>query len=239
MSNVVYVNFKTKQIEYSEIEQQLIAPSLNMFEHFDEQVQLIKNRYGDKPLPSFIYVQNFRASKFDTYGYGNVHSSIHQYRPKKGERWNKPCPLPADLRAIDAYLKTKKGETVQLGYKSDPFQWLDMKYGNTKATLELANKYGVTLVLNTMSDLVAHDEYFELVVAGGHVVKVMMGYIGETEEESRRNSPGAPSLKRRELAIEKLEAIGAKVERVYKKRKASTKSKHTAGNSFATLKKLV
>jgi hypothetical protein len=150
----------------------------------------------------------------DTYGRGNVHNSIHQYKPTKGGQFNNPVPFPADLYQIYKKIKASKGQTLTLGHKSDPFQWLDCKYKNTLKTLKLAKRYGVKLKINTISDLVAHDDYIELLKDVASEVVINIGFINEGlqgDEIERLASPGAPSIARRVKAMGKLALNGIKV----------------------------
>lgn len=238
MKNVINVDFKRRMIisgpsfETRESTARDLFnqdPPQDMFSHFDHMIQCIEARFGDE-LPSHgpIYKQTFKGPIFDTYGHGCAHNSIHQYRPKKNEPWNRPIPFPADLRAIETYLKKNKNRVLRLGKKSDPFMWLDGKYSVTKSTLELANKYNVSLVIHTMSDLCACPDYLELIKAGGHSIVMQMGFgelIGVKSPEGfsgysgtdalerieRMVSPGAASILRRKHAIEKLKEAGVEV----------------------------
>lgn len=214
MHNLIRIDFKNKSIIHNQ--HQLIDETvdpLDMFEQFDFSFKCLQARFGEN-LPKHIvepYVPNFKDFMFDTYGHGNVHSSKHQYQPTKKERetWNKPGPILSDLRSIDKFFSSlEPGSFAVLGLKSDPFQWLDQKYKSTRNTLKLANKYKIKLQLNTMSDLCAHDEYIQLIKAGDHTVNMNMGIEGLTEEQERVLSPGAPSLKRRQIAIDKLRDSG-------------------------------
>lgn len=224
MNNLIHINFKTRSLEPAWYRNEIpeVTIDKNMFEVFDETMVGFHARFGQVPLKNYTYPQKF-GTKFDTYGFGCVHNSIHQYRPKKNELWNRPCPIMANLRDIDTFLSKQSGKTIQLGHKSDAFMWLEQKYKMSRHTLELANKYGVKLEILTISDLVAHVDYLDLIKMGDHTVKMIMGYQDETDEESRIISPGAPSIKRRLLAIDKLKEFGIVVELIYKKRTLKSK----------------
>lgn len=210
MSKVVFYDFINKRyLETSARADQEPAPAVDMFGEFDAHIKGIVNRFGDKEFrASLPYAQSFKAS-FDTYGHGCTNNSLHEYQPKPADHWNRPFPVPADLRAIDRFLQGKAGQTIRVGGKSDPFMWMDKKYRVTKYTLELANKYGVKLELYTMSDLCANSDYADLLVAGDHTVVMRLGYANETLE--RRASPGAPSMARRLHAIAELQSRGVTV----------------------------
>lgn len=186
-----------------------------MFEKFDHSITCIVARYGDNPPPQApIFEQSFRGNIFDTYGHGNVHNSIHQW--KGGKYWNRPIPFPADLRKIESYLKKNSGKVLRLGQKSDPFMWMDHTYSVTKFTLELALKYDVQLSIQTMSDLCAHDDYLDLIKQGNHQVVIHFGFEEIQDEQAERVlSPGAPSLKRRFSAFQKLKDAGVDCIQMY------------------------
>lgn len=227
MSTVIAVDFKrrmVRDIPLSELTQERQEPT--MFEYHDQMVSNICARHNEEPLEQgYVYKQSMKSSMFDTYGYGNVHNSLHQY--SGGKYFNSPYPMPADLKAIDKFLNKNSGRVVGLGDKSDPFMWMDQKYQITKSVLILANKYKVTLFIETMSDLCAHDEYLKLLSEGDHTIQMIMGFeetkakliksrYGREMEESSEQiekavSPGAPSLRRRQKAIEKLNCCGVNV----------------------------
>ena len=153
---------------------------------------------------------NRELQAIDSYGRGNFHNSVHQYKGPKGW-WNSPMPFGADLVAIERYLKSMSGETVRFGLKSDPFMWLDCKFNFTKKVLQLATRYGVRLAIHTMSDLCGHDDYLELIEEGGHTVRMQLGVGEGLDLLERRLSPGAPSVKRRLTAVYRLRDAGVSV----------------------------
>lgn len=189
----------------------------DMFEEFDHTIECMEARFGEnQPEGGVISPIPKTGMIFDTYGRGNAHDSIHQYRPGPNVKWNRPMPFPVDLREIDKFLKARSGKVVKLGSKSDPFMWMDHKYEITKNTLRLANQYGVQLFIETMSDLCAHDDYLELLKAGKHTISMHLGFEEYFESEraypsksvERQVSPGAPSVQRRLKALAKLRDSG-------------------------------
>ncbi len=231
--SLIAVNFKTRQIV-----ERVNAPALeehpadtgreltdaDLFADFDHKIECIQNRFGDTPPHGgVVYNGAVTAKGFDTYGRGNVHNSIHQWRPKtpaEKDAWNRPMPFPADLRKIDKGLRKLTGKTVRVGLKSDAFMWMDRKYNVTLSTIKLATKHGVKLEFHTMSDLCAHDDYISELKAGGHSVVMQVGFqhmLSDVESNSleRKISPGAPSIPRRLEAIEKLTKAGVSVRKVY------------------------
>lgn len=169
----------------------------------------IEARYGDEqPKGGVVYKTpvDLKNRTIDSYGRGNVHNSIHQYKPKSSQWWNRPMPFPSDLRPIVKALKA--GGEWTLGAKSDGFMWMDRRYRHTYKVLQLAKHYKVKLTIHTMSDLVAHDDYIHLLK--GHTIVMNMG-SGESEAQELLDSPGAPSLKRRIEAVQTLLHSGIEV----------------------------
>lgn len=227
---LIYVDFKLRRVvsnavEYTRrgmsLENELVRPDreTDRIGHWKYMINCIEARYGsDQPEQGCVYKQPLKMAIFDSYGYGCVHNSIHQYRG--GKYWNKPFPMPADLSAIEAYLKRFKGKVLRLGYKSDPFMWMDQKYGITKSILEIANENDVQLVIHTMSDLCAHEDYLSLLVRGKHSIIMQCGFDDvrlRTDKIERCVSPGAPSIARRESALRKLVDAGVECQQVWTK----------------------
>jgi hypothetical protein len=174
-------------------------------------IDRLEARFGDSQLKGgMINLNSVKVTKskvyIDSYGRGNTHNSIWQYKAKTN--WNRPMPFPSMTYTIRKAFETYKNKEFVLGYKSDPFMWADMKYGTTKEVLRLAQLNNIKLTIETMSDLVAHDNYLELLQ--GCIIVMNMGSGDENTE--REDSPGAPSIARREKAVEKLKEYGIKVQ---------------------------
>lgn len=153
----------------------------------------------------------------DTYQHGDVANVSHEtsFSSKKKRNWNKPHPFPSDLAKI--YKAVDKSKRVVLGKNSDPFMWMDNKYGLTKALLgRLVSSFNGSLEINTRSDLVAHDDYVALLTQLPNVTVRMFIPIGP-EYKCRLTEPGAPSKKRRILALKKLKEAGIRIESFEKK----------------------
>ena len=227
-NNILYVNFKTRRLVESRNEtvnspqevKETFRDNETVFERYDRTITSIQARFGENQPTGGCIVKS-AASKhgdvvsLETYGRGDCHNSLHKHEVKtkllKTGNWNAPMPFPVDLKMIDKVLSKNKNKTLAMGYASDPFQWLDQKYKNTHSTLQLANKHGVKLKIETMSDLCAHDDYIDLLIDGGHEIIMHMGIEGFTDAQERLLSPGAPSLNRRHAAISKLLSVGVKV----------------------------
>jgi hypothetical protein len=177
-----------------------------------ELIDRLKDRYdGCMPEHGIVYPTPVKVLKnkilVDTYGYGDVANSQHDtnYINRDVKTWNRPQPFPADYNVLDAKLKNIGDKTVILGNKSDPFMWMDMKYQFTKYTLRKIK--GCKLEIYTRSDLIAQDEYIELLDKNNTTINI---YIPKhrNDELARCEEPGAPSVKRRLQAVEKLKSLG-------------------------------
>lgn len=221
--SVIHVDFRKRLVSTgpvgSAIEHRDFEPvrTSDPIGHWKYMVRCIEARFGDKPPKSgFVYKQKLNTAIFDSYGYGCIHNSIHQYRG--GKYWNEPMPMPADLELIEKYLERMSGKVLRLGYKSDPFMWMDMKYKITKSIIEMANSNNITLMIDTMSDLCGHDDYLALLRGHDHMISMHMGFKRPelaTDQIERLVSPGAPSFKRREQALSRLANAGIEVRRIY------------------------
>jgi hypothetical protein len=183
---------------------------------FNIIVQRIAARFGDcQSKGGVINTKSYKVLKnkvyIDSYGRGNIHNSKWQWRPKTSaekSNWNRPMPFPSNPFDIEPLFKEHRSKEFVLGWRSDAFMWTDQRYGITKEVLLLVNYHGVNLTIETMSDLVAHDDYLQY-IAGCTVVMNM----GSGDENTERNdSPGAASIARRETAVAKLREHGIKVQ---------------------------
>lgn len=226
--SLIYIDFKRRQVVENIAEacrslspKETFRTAPDRLGHFDHMIEGIQARYGSKqPDSGCVFKQPLKSNIFDSYGYGCIHNSIHQYRG--GKYWNEPMPMPADLRAIETYLKKRAGKVLRLGSKSDPFMWMDHKYQITKSILEIANENDIQLVIHTMSDLCAHNDYAYLLKNGDHSIVMHMGFehLKDSPSEAletleRLVSPGAPSMKRRQMAVNKLKDMDVDVRLEY------------------------
>jgi hypothetical protein len=197
---------------------------------------MIAARFGDKqPRGGVVftssirhkstYADNSEYAVIDTYGRGDTHNIIHsgsdfasKYKGNTQGYWNRPTPFPSDITQILSAFKNLK--QVKLGCDSDPFMWMDKKYNITLEVLKQLNNSPVeTLVIQTRSDLVAHDDYLnailDLIKSGKNIhVSIYRPVVNSVvcdENLLRLLEPGAPSIKRREHAFNKLKESGVSV----------------------------
>lgn len=200
-----------------------IVTQTSLAEEWESMKDSLNARFGPhQPKNGIVVKQPLTKYKneywLDTYGRGCVHNSIWEpFRTslKRRSIYNRPMPFPCDFYAIEKILKRYEGKTLNLGLKSDPFMWMDSKYGHTKRVLMLAQKYNVSFIIHTMSDLIAHSDYIDLLK--GHSVVMNLG--SGVDQDERENSPGAPSVTRRQKAVEVLREFGIKVDTIVMKQK--------------------
>jgi hypothetical protein len=126
---------------------------------------------------------------------GNIHNNVWQKDFASGVE-QKP-QLVGDLKGT-------LGKEVPKG-GTDPFAWMDTKYGATKKALE--QNYDKPLTINTRSDLIAHDDYIALLNPSKHKINIHV-LSPENDRITRILEPGAPSTKRRLAAAKKLQDMG-------------------------------
>lgn len=175
----------------------------------------IAARYGDSQPKVGTIIPVVPTRGFDSYANGCVHNSKWQYasarkRLKGTGHWNAPAPFPVNLIQQFERMEQVEGQDKRFtfGIQSDPFQWFELRYRSTERMLIAADYLDIRFNIETMSDLVAHYDYIGLVAK--HTVIMNMG-SGSDEEQERLDSPGAPSLKRRRIAVKRLIEHGVKV----------------------------
>lgn len=163
------------------------------------------------------------AFEVDTYGRGCVHDCVYCYA--KAELtvhgyWNKPFPMPVDISEIWKTFYTvfetdksskwrpimEKRIPIRIGSMSDSFMFMDQKYGVTKELLRILDYYKYPYLVFTRSDLVAHDEYIELL--NSDLCTIQMSISSTDDKMNKLIEAGAPSAKRRLKALQKLTRAG-------------------------------
>lgn len=163
------------------------------------------------------------AFEVDTYGRGCVHNCVYCYA--KAELtvhgyWNNPYPVPVDLNEIRKVFYTvfetdkkskwrdilEKRIPIRIGSMSDSFMWMDDKFKVTKEFLRILDFYDYPFVVFTRSDLIAKDDYLSLIRKD--LAAIQFSISSTNEELNRKIEPGAPSAKRRLLALEKITKEG-------------------------------
>lgn len=182
---------------------------------FNGPVKLINHHYSCQEC---LY-----AFMVDTYGRGCVHNCSYCYARSElvvHGYWNKPFPMPININdvwkifytVLETDKKSKwrqiieKRIPIRIGYASDSFMWMDLKYKITQELIKLLNNYKYPYIVATRSDLVAHDTYIKLM--DSDLCSVQMSIISTNEEVNKKIEHGAPSANRRLKALEKLNEAG-------------------------------
>ena len=163
------------------------------------------------------------AFEIDTYGRGCTHNCSYCYAKEILTRhgyWNEPQPFPlnlADVRKIFyTVFETDKSSKwreileaktpLRLGSMSDCFMWMDKKYKVTYELLKILKFYQYPHIVFTRSDLVAHDDYID--VLDKNLCSIQFSICGGNEKISKVLEPGSPSVERRLTALKKLNEEG-------------------------------
>jgi hypothetical protein len=178
----------------------------------DRAHQLISARFASNTPKSLISaIENAKQGGHDEpYAFGDIHSVVHGTirDGKKEQHWNNPMPMPMKVKDVQGHL----GKRVAQG-GSDPFMWMDQKYGLSKDVLK--NHRNKPLKISTRSDLIAQDDYMKHLDPKKHSVEIHV--FGDNERQNRQMEPGAPSFSRRMKAAQKLRAAGIPVTIVHDK----------------------
>lgn len=163
------------------------------------------------------------AFEVDTYGRGCVHNCVYCYA--KAELtvhgyWNNPFPMPVDITELWKVFYTvfetdrkskwrsilEKRIPIRIGSMSDSFMWMDQKFKVTQEFLKLLKHYKYPYIIFTRSDLIAEDNYIDLL--DKNLCSVQMSIASTNDEMNKKIEPGAPSAKRRLVALKKLNEAG-------------------------------
>jgi len=159
------------------------------------------------------------AFELDTYGRGCTHNCTYCYSLEMLTGygyWNRPHPMPVDIGEIRKIFATvfetdrrnkwrsvmEKRVPLRLGSMSDCFMKMDRKYRVTHEVLKLLRHYRYPYIIFTRSDLVADDEYLD--VMDRDLASVQFSISGGNESLTKKLEPGAPSVADRLTALRKL-----------------------------------
>lgn len=161
--------------------------------------------------------------EIDTYGRGCVHNCTYCYARAEltvHGYWNNPIPVPVDINAIRQVFysvfetdRSNKYRSImeqriplRIGSMSDSFMWNDAKFKVTKELLKILSFYEYPYIVFTRSDLIARDDYAELI--NPKLAAVQQSICSINEDLNKKLEPGAPSAKRRLEALQKLAKQG-------------------------------
>ena len=147
-------------------------------------------------------------TRLDTYGCGCQHDCSYCYAKSLlnfRDLWNNTSPSVADITKIESKIKTlKRGTILRLGGMTDCFQPCEKQFKVTYKTIQLLNKYGIHYLIVTKSDLVASDEYVNIMDKTLAHIQIT---ITSTDDNLALTYEKATPSSKRIIAIEKLEAL--------------------------------
>lgn len=112
-------------------------------------------------------------------------------------------PFPLNIDQGYDYIKKNAGHyEFTESKKTDAFMWMDRKYKVTRNILQALSDHDRTVTIVTRSDLVAHDDYMEIIkIIRDATVWLLVDHTLESH-------PGCPSVKRLLIAYDKLRKNG-------------------------------
>ena len=161
--------------------------------------------------------------EIDTYGRGCVHNCTYCYARAEltvHGYWNNPIPVPVDINEVrkvfySVFETTRPNKyreimeqriPLRIGSMSDSFMWNDSKFKVTKELLKILRFYKYPHLIFTRSDLIARDDYAELL--DPKLAAVQQSISSINDDLNKKIEPGAPSAKRRLEALQKLAKQG-------------------------------
>lgn len=152
--------------------------------------------------------------RLDTYGCGCSHDCKYCYAKSLlnfRKLWNPTDPAVADIGKIKKQIQKiangKCGEikAIRLGGMTDCFQPIEGTHKVTYETIKLLNEYRVPYLIVTKSDLVASDEYLEILDKDLAHIQIT---VTTTYDDLSLSYEKAVVPSRRIAAIEKLQSLG-------------------------------
>lgn len=161
--------------------------------------------------------------EMDTYGRGCIHDCAYCYSKVELTShgyWNQPFPMPRDITTVWKTFYTvfetskphkwreilEKRVPLRIGSGSDGLMYIDRKYRVTYELLKLLKYYNYPYIIVTRSDLVAHDDYLE--VMDPNLASIQLSIPSMNDDLIKKIEPGAPDATRRLKSIQKLTRSG-------------------------------
>lgn len=125
--------------------------------------------------------------------------------------WNPAEPAVASVQKIKRKLLKFKdcGKVIRLGGMTDCFQPVERAYKVTYNTIKALNELGIEYLIVTKSDLVASDEYVEIMDKNLAHIQIS---VTTTDDELSKTYEKATLPSKRIAAIEKLQKLGFDVQ---------------------------
>lgn len=149
------------------------------------------------------------STRLDTYGCGCAHDCKYCYSKSllhfRG-LWNSADPAVADIKKIEARIKKlPAGTIVRMGGMTDCFQPCELEHRVTYETIKLLNEHDIGYLIVTKSDLVADDEYVDIMRKDLAHIQIT---VTATDDKLAAQYENASAPSQRIEAIEKLHALG-------------------------------
>lgn len=154
------------------------------------------------------------STRLDTYGCGCAHDCKYCYAKSLLDfrgLWNPAEPAVASVQKIKRKLIKFKdcGKVIRLGGMTDCFQPAERAYKVTYNTIKALNELGIEYLIVTKSDLVASDEYVEIMDKNLAHIQIS---VTTTDDELSKTYEKATLPSKRIAAIEKLQRLGFDVQ---------------------------
>lgn len=150
--------------------------------------------------------------RLDTYGKGCQHDCKYCYAKSLlsfRNMWNTDEPSVADINKIEKTIRKIKrdGEIkiLRLGGMTDCFMPMERVWNVTHETIRLLNAYGLGYLIVTKSDMVAEDEYIDILDPDLAHIQIT---VTTTDDSLSRTYEKAVVPSKRIRAIEKLQEHG-------------------------------
>jgi hypothetical protein len=197
--SIIFVDFKNKRILDKPNELILNKLEVNGIKDkdwYEEIKERTECRFGDD-LPKHFKTLMSKEQKYP-YMYGCSHNI--KTKQKRDKRFNTPYPVPCKVKSeVDRLLLTLN--------HGDPLMWMDLK--NKTTYNHIKSRKGKYLYIQTRSDLIAHDDYIEILDKENHIIEIVTSNLDD--QDTRIMKPGAPSNERRIKAYKKLKELGYNV----------------------------
>ena len=152
-------------------------------------------------------------TRLDTYGCGCQHDCNYCYAKSLldfRKLWNAKHPSVTTTEELRKEVKKlKRGDVVRLGGMTDCFQPLERTHRNTYNLIKMLNKKGIHYLIVTKSDMVAADEYIEILDPNLAHIQIT---VTTTDDKLSFTYEKASPPSKRIAAIEKLHALGYDVQ---------------------------
>ena len=154
-------------------------------------------------------------TRLDTYGCGCQHDCKYCYAKSLLDfrnLWDAQNPSVADIEKIKRKVKKiPKGQIIRLGGMTDCFQPIEKEHRVTYETIKALNENGIGYLIVTKSDLVASDEYIQIMDKNLAHIQITVTCFND-EEYTNLAYEKAPLPSKRIKAIEKLYENGFDVQ---------------------------